>query len=549
MTANRGESAWKSWGPLAIVIGLVMFVLPLAIRFPLLDPDEGLHAGIAQEMVERGDWAVPRFLGEPFLDKPILFFWAEAASMRLFGFNEAAARLPGLMFALLGAATTGLLAGRLFRASTGWIAGILYATTILPTAMAQAATHDVAIIPWINLALLSLWESQTGSRRKMVGCITAAGVFVGLSILTKGLAGAAVVGVAYGGYRLIVRRIDLTLVCQGMAVLAIAAAVAAPWYAALEMQNPGYLRYYLVDRHLLGVATASQPHGDQPWWYYFPLLLGGGLPWIGYLPIVARRTADSRSASVSPAPPAPLPFLWCWMIGWVVFLTVARSKLATYLWPAFPPMAILAAVAWSRLIDSELSEAAKRAFARTFVWSSWSGPIVLPAVLLVAQPLLDVRFSWPAWTAAVVVALATPLPLIPWRARRWSMALEAAALSLTAQFLVVMTSVLPQAANRFSARDLAGFFNEQGRMPQRLFIVEERIGSVVFYLNANLREGLTADRLNQLSLDQPVEPAPGDAIAVPRPRIDYSRGVLRLGEEPGCEAGRYRVFYTNHNLQ
>ena len=80
---------------LAIVIAAVMFVFPLFVPFPLLDPDEGLHASIAQEMVERGDWITPRFLGQPFFDKPILYFWIQAVSLRLFGSNEAAVRLPG----------------------------------------------------------------------------------------------------------------------------------------------------------------------------------------------------------------------------------------------------------------------------------------------------------------------------------------------------------------------------------------------------------------------------------------------------------------------
>ena len=144
---------------LAIVIAAVMFVFPLFVPFPLMDPDEGLHASIAQEMVERGDWITPRFLGEPFFDKPILYFWIQAVSLRLFGPNEAAVRLPGLMFGLLGAVTTGLLAWRMFGRKTGWIAGMFYATTILPTALAQAASHDVALVPWVNLAILLLWES------------------------------------------------------------------------------------------------------------------------------------------------------------------------------------------------------------------------------------------------------------------------------------------------------------------------------------------------------------------------------------------------------
>src|SRR5580698_3082198 len=82
------------------VVAAVVFGCPLLIayRIPLLDPDEGLHASIAQEMVERGDWLVPRQFGEPFLDKPILYFWAEALSLRCFGMNEAAVRLPGMVF-------------------------------------------------------------------------------------------------------------------------------------------------------------------------------------------------------------------------------------------------------------------------------------------------------------------------------------------------------------------------------------------------------------------------------------------------------------------
>ena len=281
MPANVEGSTWRFWAPLAVAIALVMFVLPLAIHFPLLDPDEGLHAGIAQEMVERGDWITPHFLGEPFLDKPILYFWAEAASLRAFGFNETAVRLPGLLFGLLGAVTTGLLAWRLFGSAAGWIATILYATTILPTALAQAAAHDVALIPWINLALLLLWESQRGGKGDrsnlperpegcyaQIGpvpfsaCILGAGFFVGLSVLTKGLVGVAVVGIAYGGYRLISRRITPELVLQGAIVLAVAALVAAPWYAALEIQksrlSPLLLRRTAPVGRGHGLAAAQQ---------------------------------------------------------------------------------------------------------------------------------------------------------------------------------------------------------------------------------------------------------------------------------------------------
>src|SRR3954447_13756599 len=98
----------------ACVVGIYLY--PLALRTPLMDPDEGIHATIAQEMVERGDYVIPRYLGVPFRDKPILFSAAQAVSLRIFGMIEAAVRLPGFLFALFGCATTTLLARRMFDA-------------------------------------------------------------------------------------------------------------------------------------------------------------------------------------------------------------------------------------------------------------------------------------------------------------------------------------------------------------------------------------------------------------------------------------------------
>jgi len=591
---------------LAIAIAAVMFVFPLFVPFPLLDPDEGLHASIAQEMVERGDWITPRFLGQPFFDKPILYFWIQAVSLRLLGPNEAAVRLPGLLFGLLGAATTGLLAWRMFGRRTGWIAGVFYATTILPTALAQAASHDVALVPWVNLAILLLWESQrTVSRRAeecsphtpcaetgtrsvpttmhIAGCTVGAGLFLGLSILTKGLLGVAVVGLAFGGYLLITWRVRPAALLQGAAVLLIAALVAAPWYLAVEWRNPGahFLRYYFIDRHVLGFATGTQPHSDQPWWYYLPILLGGGLPWIAYVrwahdrlavastrrgmtnglrsvPLLRRSSAGRKplpwhclfqavahggeKCGLSTNPPSPVAFLWFWLIGWTAFLTVAQSKLATYLWPSFPPLAILAAVAWIRLIGGSLGDAARRSFARTFVSSSWGGPIVLPAAVAVLQWVFAIPFDWPVWVAVALVAAASPLPLIPWHAGRRQASMAAAALSLAAQFVVVVTLILPPLADMYSARDLADHFNRAGRIPARLFVAEERIGSFVFYLDPRLRAGLTENQVQYLPAEPPTRLRPGDVVALPKRKLAQAAEWLDLGDNPYESVGRYRLY-------
>ena len=265
---------------LAVGLAAVVFVYPLllASSIPLLDPDEGLHAAIAQEMVERGDWIVPRLQGKPFLDKPILYFWAEAASLKLFGMSEGAVRLPGLLLGMLGMAATGIAGGRMFGRAAGWLAAIFYASMVLPVALTQAAAHDVALVPWVAFATLLLWEAERASspRKALAGTI-AAGAFLGLALLTKGLVGVAMVAAAHGGGLLLTRRLRPAACLRGAAAAAVAVAVAAAWYIAVERRCPEYLQYYFLDRHFKGFVTATQPHGRMPWWYYLPILLGGGL--------------------------------------------------------------------------------------------------------------------------------------------------------------------------------------------------------------------------------------------------------------------------------
>ncbi len=579
---------------LLAVVAVVVFVYPLLLDIPLLDPDEGLHASIAQEMVERGRWIIPSFLGEPFLDKPILYFWAEALSLRIFGFSATAIRLPGLMFGLLGVVTTAIVGWRMFDRTVGLVAGIFYATMILPVALAQAAAHDVALVPWVNLAVLLFWEAEgerreeRGERREertdslrpslfsllssLFSCYPLAiGVLLGLAVLTKGLVGVALVGTAYGGYLLLARRLTVAACVRGAAALGIAAAVASVWYIAVELHNPGYLYYYFVERHLLGFATDTQIHGGEPWWYYLPILLGGGLPWIGYLPVTVRdgfarwqRDEERRekreerlgkgirslfpplsslfSLPSSLLPPSPFLLLWSWLVGCTLLLSLANSKMITYIWPVFPAVAILAAIGWARLIDGTLTDGARRMLLLTVVLSCIAGPAVLPVVLLVVQGKFDIWFSWPIWSAACAAAATALVPLLFVVAGRWRATLTAATLSTAVQFAVVMTFVLPPVAAGFSARDLAGYFNRTGRLPPKLLIAEERIGSLVFYLDEDLRAGLHKDQLRQVHLNKFPSVEPGTVVVVSERHVDRLARHVDLNNLAYESTGRHRLY-------
>jgi 4-amino-4-deoxy-L-arabinose transferase-like glycosyltransferase len=536
---------------LALLAGLgVICPLLAAPNIPLTDPDEGTHAAVAQKMVESGNWLVPRVLDEPFLERPIAYFWVIAASLKIFGMSEVAVRLPGLLFGMLGTLTTAAVAWRLLGRRTGLIAGMFYASMILPLALVQLPDHDVALVTWVNLALLCFWESDRGvSPRRGWAWSGAAGVVLGLAILTKGLTGVALVGIAYGGYLIVSRRLRRIHYFRAALALTVAAIIGSAVYLAVEHANPGYLRYYFFNRHVLGFLTRSQPHGEAPWWYYFPVLIVGGLPWIAYLPVLVQDAVSRRRKRTPPLTDAggnrPVLLLGCWFVGCTLFLTVARSKLVTYIWPVFPGIAILMAIVWARKIEGVLSDGARRWMGRIVWCTCLIGPLGLPAALAVTQIALPTRFSLLAWTLAVLAGLTSLAPLWSWSRGRDRLTLGLAATTISAQLSVLLLCALPQVAAGLSGRDLAAYFNRTRELPSRVLMTQERIGSVVFYLDRDLRSKLQLGQMVNQDIDDPLpSPALGteEWIVVPERHLHVVLNDYDLSALPYERAGRFRLY-------
>lgn len=546
---QQGPDAWsRAEMAAAVAVGLVLYLLPLAFPVPLLDPDEGLHAAIAQGMVERGEWLTPRFLGEPFPDKPILFFWAQALSLRLLGFSEAAVRLPGLLLGALGAVATGLLAREWFGARIGWLAGLCYATMLLPVGVAQAAVHDIALVPWVALALRAFAQAAREPRAgRSLALAASAGGWLGLAVLTKGLTGVAIVGLAHALTLLAGRRLRMLDVAGGVVALALAAAIASPWYLWMDAASPGYLRYFFLDRHLLGFATTTQIHGQRPWWYYLPILACGGLPWIAH--VLADLSARRRGGA--PGDRAAwhaegCRFALLWLGSALVFLSVAGSKLVTYLLPALPAVALLAGVAWGRwLHDGKGEPSDRRVGLAALGLASGALAVALPGALVASSAATGIEAGGFAWAGAVALAVAWQAP---WAA--WSRGLRGSAYWLTAALVAATTLfglaiVMPRLAPSLSAKALSAELNRRGRFPERLWVFDERIGSLLFYLDPPLRRDLTPSRVENVTSDRLLsmrQPPPGVVIAVRAERLAWLARRVDLSATPFTPAGRYRVY-------
>src|SRR5213078_4453920 len=93
------------------------------LGMPLLDPDEGLYASIAREMLERGDWVIPHINGVPYLEKPPLYFWLTAFTFALFGYSEWAVRLWSALSTLGAVLLTWRIGLHLYGRRAGLLAG------------------------------------------------------------------------------------------------------------------------------------------------------------------------------------------------------------------------------------------------------------------------------------------------------------------------------------------------------------------------------------------------------------------------------------------
>ena len=322
-------------------------------RHPLIEPDEGRNAEVAREMAVSGDFVLPHLDGLPYLDKPILFFAAAAASMKLLGPTEAAARLPSFLFTLATLALTAWFGSCLLGREGGWVAAIATGAAPLTLVYARAVIFDAMLTFFVVLALVSFYravelqgaaasEGGGGERTRRAARWTAlAWAAMGLGVLTKGPVALAVpllVAVPYAGWRRAWRAL------WSPTAVALFAAVVLPWVVAVTRRVPEFPRYVLFTE-TLGRLTSDELHRNEPWWYFLFFITVGALPWS-----LVAATGVRRAGIVRPEGSAPdrrSVFILLWLLVPLIFFSLSHSKRPQYILPLMPAVGLLVARLWS----------------------------------------------------------------------------------------------------------------------------------------------------------------------------------------------------------
>jgi 4-amino-4-deoxy-L-arabinose transferase-like glycosyltransferase len=340
-----------------ILIWLGLGLLPLLVR-PLWEPDEARYAEIPREMLATGDWLTPRLNGVLYFEKPPFQYWLSAISMKLFGVNGAAARLPLALASALMIWAAWRLARRLGARQPIW-APFMAATCLLGFLVGQILTLDALFSAFVVSALVASLEavSERVAGRPGTAWTFVSFVLVSAAFLTKGVAALALLGPAllaslwYVKGRPALKKAVLATAFSPWGWL-LAAVLTAPWFILVDRANPGHAWFFFIHEHIARFAThEAKRQGSDNWFLdklYFLGVLGLGLlPWLSACVTGLRR---GWAFLRSPGPQAEDGGYGRWAVAlallafaWpLAFFSVSGSKLPPYILPVVVPLAALA---------------------------------------------------------------------------------------------------------------------------------------------------------------------------------------------------------------
>ncbi|MBZ5528731.1 MAG: glycosyltransferase family 39 protein [Acidobacteriia bacterium] len=355
-------------------------------------------------MADTGDWVTPRLYGKPWFEKPPLYYWGAAISFRIFGVNDAAARLPSAICALLATLALAWLAWRPYGAVTARWLLLLLPSSAGMIGFSHAAATDMPFSGMLTVAMvaaavvLRLDVSQGGeaaagrevSKMKHWLALLAFGFFLGAAVLAKGPAAVILSGGAVFFWAVFTKRWRDAFRLFHPAALASFFATALPWYVLCARRNPDFIRVFIIEHNFKRFLTPEFQH-QQPFWYYAPIFFIALLPW-AVISLVSgasliRKILDKETLSPS------IVFLSTWTLFPLFFFTLSKSKLPGYILPAIPPAAALGAVYLAELLTAEEHRSRYRML----------GAILAPVFGAAAALALALYYLYPAHSGIIAI--------------------------------------------------------------------------------------------------------------------------------------------------
>jgi 4-amino-4-deoxy-L-arabinose transferase-like glycosyltransferase len=325
------------------LIGLVgaIFFLPFLGSVHLFDWDEINFAESAREMLVTRDFFRVRVGFLPFWEKPPFFFWLQAASMKLFGVNEFAARFPNALFGVITLVTLYIIGKKEKGTRFGLLWALLFFGSMLPHLYFKSGIIDPVFNYFIFMAIYFLMKAMSNDKNKF-GNSAISGTLIGFAIITKGPVGFLLLLLTF----IIILFLDKLKNIPRLKDVAIFALtvflVSFMWYGAEVIANGPW---FLVEFIKYQIDLFSNPVAghQQPIYYHFVVVFLGCFP-MSVLALGSFNRRASTSSSLAK---------WMMVLFWVVMIlfTIVTTKIVHYSSMAYLPLSFLATLYISRLLD------------------------------------------------------------------------------------------------------------------------------------------------------------------------------------------------------
>jgi 4-amino-4-deoxy-L-arabinose transferase-like glycosyltransferase len=311
-------------------------------------PGEPIYAEVVRVMFEKGQWLVPKLNGELFPDKPILYYWLALFVSKLAGgVNEWTVRLPGALAGIGLVLATYAFGKTFFNRQIGLISGFVIATTSRVLWESRFLRLDTSLSFFLFLGFFCFLKAflRQETRTYYLGAYFC----FALATLTKGPIGLALPGLAISSLILATGRWRELPRMHLIAGLIIVLAVISPWLILLHLNGEdAWLRDFIWIHNVQNYALKPIGH-VRPFYYYLVNLPPDFLPWtlfipgalIFYYPWRERLQVEANLA------------LLCWFASIFLFFSASKSKIAYYLLPLFPALALFIACYLSELSVKE----------------------------------------------------------------------------------------------------------------------------------------------------------------------------------------------------
>ena len=341
---------------LLIRLGIFFFASLLFIpglgMVHLFDWDELNFAESAREMLVSGNYFTVQINFEPFWEKPPLFIWMQALSMKLFGINEFAARLPN---ALCGITTLLVLfnTGRRVKNSRfGLLWMLLYLSSVLPFFYFRTGIID----PWFNLFIFLgiYWFAEytaPDNRSNTYRQLILSALFLGLAVLAKGPVALLIFLLVFAVY-LILKRFRLNFTWKELLLFMIVLLFVGSFWFTLQLLNGNYriLEDFILYQIRL-FKTKDAGHGGFLLYHFVVLLIGVFPASLLALPTLKKSVLQQEGdATVAHF------FRWMMISLWVVLLlfTIVNTKIVHYSSFCYFPITFLAAWYIDKVLERRL---------------------------------------------------------------------------------------------------------------------------------------------------------------------------------------------------